>query len=351
MTDTPSQAPDKAGLLDRAREARRRFGQQSAEQLEIARACATAAHEDYSDFDALTFDRFKKDGIWNDDVAVQSALAALQMAEALSPPPVVEEAGLRDALEGAEEALGLLFHDYEPGTLTLQHRAWNAVRRALGLSEFAYPVAPTPTAGEAETLIDPASPVFADPKTMARAVLVNLSSDDDEEEQIALIADYIELAQKAAVKLATGHDGEAIERAISEAIGFRQRDSFTEHNRGFNAGLEAAKVVTLQALATLPSQGLTIPDELRELSERATEGPWEAVESDSTKYLSVVQFRYQSGGAGTVALVGQQDAIVGTSELDRQNASALLIAAAVNFIRQALASPEEGDSISPEERT
>lgn len=67
-------------------------------------------------------------------------------------------------------------------------------------------------------------------------------------------------------------------------------------------------------------------DKLRQIAEAATPGPWECVEADSLKYTSVVQFRYQSGEPGSVALVGQSDAIVGDSYLDRQNATARFIA-------------------------
>lgn len=44
-----------------------------------------------------------------------------------------------DALHAAEEALGLLFLDHEPGTLTLQHAAWMQVRAALGMKTWPYP--------------------------------------------------------------------------------------------------------------------------------------------------------------------------------------------------------------------
>jgi hypothetical protein len=45
----------------------------------------------------------------------------------------------RELLEDVEEALGLLFHDHEPGTLSLQRLAWIRVRAALGLAELPIP--------------------------------------------------------------------------------------------------------------------------------------------------------------------------------------------------------------------
>ncbi len=44
---------------------------------EIARACALAAVADYGSDDAITHGRIMKDGIWNDHVAVQAALATI----------------------------------------------------------------------------------------------------------------------------------------------------------------------------------------------------------------------------------------------------------------------------------
>jgi hypothetical protein len=49
------------------------------------------------------------------------------------------EPNMNDALQAAEEALGLLFLDHEPGTLTLQHAAWMQVRAALGKPTWPYP--------------------------------------------------------------------------------------------------------------------------------------------------------------------------------------------------------------------
>lgn len=51
------------------------------DELEAARAVATAAHETYSPFDEAEWKRFKENGIWNDDVAVQAALAMLRLCK------------------------------------------------------------------------------------------------------------------------------------------------------------------------------------------------------------------------------------------------------------------------------
>lgn len=57
------------------------FGSHTPDELEAARAVATAAHEIYSSFDPPEWERFKKDGIWNDDVAVQAALAMYKLCK------------------------------------------------------------------------------------------------------------------------------------------------------------------------------------------------------------------------------------------------------------------------------
>ncbi|WP_315804050.1 hypothetical protein [Bradyrhizobium sp. SZCCHNS3002] len=44
---------------------------------ELARACAMAAIKDYGDDDPATLQRILRDGVWNDHVAVQAALAAI----------------------------------------------------------------------------------------------------------------------------------------------------------------------------------------------------------------------------------------------------------------------------------
>lgn len=56
----------------------RKFGDQTPEELEEARAAATAAIEIYGDFQQQElWDRFRKNGIWNDHAAVQSALSII----------------------------------------------------------------------------------------------------------------------------------------------------------------------------------------------------------------------------------------------------------------------------------
>lgn len=47
------------------------------EDAEFARACAMAAVKDYGDDDVETHQRILKNGVWNDHVAVQAALAAI----------------------------------------------------------------------------------------------------------------------------------------------------------------------------------------------------------------------------------------------------------------------------------
>lgn len=65
----------------RAEELIAEFGNQTPDELEIARAVATAAHETYSSFDPPEWERFKKNGIWNDDVAVQAAIAMYRLCK------------------------------------------------------------------------------------------------------------------------------------------------------------------------------------------------------------------------------------------------------------------------------
>ena len=58
-----------------------------------------------------------------------------------------------------------------------------------------------------------------------------------------------------------------------------------------------------------------------------TPGPWFAVEAESMKYCSVVEFEYGSGARGTVGLVGSDGVTIGASSLDEQNANARAITA------------------------
>lgn len=65
----------------RAAELIANFGDQTVDELEAARAVATAAHETYSSLEPPEWERFKESGIWNDDVAVQAALAMLKLCK------------------------------------------------------------------------------------------------------------------------------------------------------------------------------------------------------------------------------------------------------------------------------
>lgn len=67
------------GIKERATEMVHRFGYQSEEDLEAARAIASAALEIYGDFDEHQMKQFRENGIWNDHAAVQAALAAIRM--------------------------------------------------------------------------------------------------------------------------------------------------------------------------------------------------------------------------------------------------------------------------------
>lgn len=76
MSDREKRIEAKAAVV------RATFGQSDAEDLEAARAIATAALKIYADFDEPTYKRFIEVGIWNDDAAVQSALIAIKMMRA-----------------------------------------------------------------------------------------------------------------------------------------------------------------------------------------------------------------------------------------------------------------------------
>jgi hypothetical protein len=89
-----------------------------------------------------------------------------------------------------------------------------------------------------------------------------------------------------------------------------------------------------RAVAALSTRGLTIPDELRGLSKKATQGPWEAIKgveaSDEMR-------------CGVAAVRGDRSYLTATIEngapgdfCDTEFVNARLIVAAVNFIRQAL---------------
>lgn len=51
---------------------------------DLARECAMAVIPDYGNDDEITHQRIMKNGIWNDHVAVQAALTAIQHMRKLS---------------------------------------------------------------------------------------------------------------------------------------------------------------------------------------------------------------------------------------------------------------------------
>lgn len=53
--------------------------------VELARAAAMAVLPFYGSDDAITHERIMKNGIWNDHVAVQAALAAIHYLKTHSP--------------------------------------------------------------------------------------------------------------------------------------------------------------------------------------------------------------------------------------------------------------------------
>jgi hypothetical protein len=89
---------------------------------------------------AKRFDR----SVFDDDTAfadwAQSrARHTLKECDANAAMLGLQRVRAEEALCAAEEALGLLFHDFEPGTQTLQHAAWQKVREALGMPVLPYP--------------------------------------------------------------------------------------------------------------------------------------------------------------------------------------------------------------------
>ncbi|MDN3278801.1 hypothetical protein QWJ07_31380 [Frankia sp. RB7] len=64
------------------------------EDVELAQACAIAAIKDYGNDDPVTHQRILKNGVWNDHVAVQAALATIHN---------LRKAGLRSSNEEFEE--------------------------------------------------------------------------------------------------------------------------------------------------------------------------------------------------------------------------------------------------------
>ena len=52
--------------------------------LAVAREIATQTIEDYGDMSEVEWIKFRKDGIWNDHVAVQAALIGMMVARRLA---------------------------------------------------------------------------------------------------------------------------------------------------------------------------------------------------------------------------------------------------------------------------
>lgn len=84
------------------------------------------------------------------------------------------------------------------------------------------------------------------------------------------------------------------------------------------------------------SPGTSLETELRAALARATAGDWFAVEAESMKYCSAVEFEYVSGARGSIGLVCKDGVTVGASELDQQNDNARFIALAKNHMGELL---------------
>ena len=75
----------------------RKFGEQTKAELAEARAAATEAIEKYGDFQqSEVWDRFRRNGIWNDHAAVQSALIVIMRRndEAENSAEIMKKEGL-----------------------------------------------------------------------------------------------------------------------------------------------------------------------------------------------------------------------------------------------------------------
>lgn len=282
-TPTPSQAPDKAGVVERCPL------EQAVENALVAAGerFTCEPHEGQRlDFHLTERNVFIEVKAWHsprisDQMASERNVIALQGPEAvtffcsaLSPPPVVEEAGL--GFDAAVAAIEAWADGFTPSSDTATHLRLTAKDLRRNRETILANVAPIPTAGEE-----------------------SVEEDGDDAKLVGWL------------------------RGLADF----QPPNFPNRKRLLR---EAA-----DRLAALPShRGVTIPDELRELSEKATEGPWEAIKgveaSDDMR-------------CGVAAVRGDRSYLTATIEngapgdfCDTEYANALLIVAAVNFIRQAL---------------
>lgn len=84
---------------------------------ELARACAMVAIRDYGTDGAVTHQRIMTDGVWNDHVAVQAALAAIHYLRSSLPTLIIERAeqACRYVAKNNESAMGQEERDSEHG--------------------------------------------------------------------------------------------------------------------------------------------------------------------------------------------------------------------------------------------
>ena len=262
-----SQAPDKAGVVERARKLL---------AAEWDREAAANDHKGH--YNAATNCRQHAEEV----LRGQSDLHAVRaLVAALSPPPVVEEAGLRatHVARFASEAesivnsldVSAIYAAPEWCELHEDGQMWAAAIVREAFARAAERAAPTPTAGEEEV------------------------------EQI-------------------------LERVFAERLPYQAQRlgvSATDEDTPLTFSNRVRKAALLAALP----RGLTIPDELRELSEKATEGPWIVhpimawVSPAADLDLPICQMRMATDGKSSEA-----EAL----------ATAAFIAALENWFRQAL---------------
>lgn len=230
---------------------------------------------------------------------------ALNVLAALSPPPVVEEAGnvefqqgwvrFNDALQAVRSVVTASASLSVEVRTTVQSHLGAAIRNLYELQR-----APTPPAGE--EAVEQRADILSRTETWLRECSSWLLS-SDLDMQCPMETDPLDLADD---------------------------------------------LKTLAALPS-PSPGLTIPDELQELSEKATAGPWRIGRMGDETLQHVVDmgeppsapFMALSDGApASSSFTGFADSGVCHSDDGSSEANAAFIAAAVNFIRQALSNQE-----------